>query len=272
MKWTEIISIIEARSQPKFPTLPCHQQFSDGFNQTPQPITYDKLMKENFENTFSRTRFPLFEDAGQCGIDILAYYRSFHRSQHGWGIYIIDAGVDFVAKKIMELDSKDNNCVSRLDAEYLAKHKLLLHELGHHATEIVHSVLETDSSNPRLNSYRKYIAAKNSNFQLHDNEEAVCNWNVKKKKRHFKIRAQNYYGIARNFMLNYQPDGYKHFENIAPRNYHEKIMQFSPSMSKETKATLKKEFNMHSKLKMVMPFTKKRKEKAFQVPIYLIRT
>ena len=99
MKWTGIISIIEARSQPKFPTLPCYQQFSDGFNQTPQPITYDKLMKENFENTFSRTRFPLFEDAGQCGIDLLAYYRSFHRSQHGWGIYIIDAGVDLSQKK-----------------------------------------------------------------------------------------------------------------------------------------------------------------------------
>ena len=275
MKWTEIISIIEARSQPKFPILPCYQQFSDGFNQTPQPITYDKLMKENFENTFSRTRFPLFEDAGQCGIDLLAYYRSFHRSQHGWGIYIIDAGVDFVAKKIMELDSKDNNVsttnkISPLDAEYLAKHKLLLHELGHHATEIVHSVLETDSSNPRLNSYRKYIAAKNSNFQLHDNEEAVCNWNVKKKKRHFKIRAQNYYGIARNFMLNYQPDGYKHFEKIEPRNYLKKITM--PPLPQKTESDLKKQFTIHSRLNMVKPFTKKREEKAFQVPIYLIRT
>ena len=108
---------------------------------------------------------------------------------------------------------------------------------------------------------------------LHDNEEAVCNWNVKKKKKHFKIRAQNYYSIARNFMLNFQPDGYKHFEKIAPRNYLKNIMEPGSSMSKEIKAALKKEFNTHSKLKMVMPLTKKMEENAaIQVPIYLIRT
>ena len=270
MKWTEIISIIEARSQPKFPILPCYQQFSDRFNQTPQLITYDKLMKENFENTLGPDDASFFEDAGQCGIDLLAYYRSFHRSQHGWGIYIIDAGVDSVAKKIMELDSKDNNCVSRLDAEYLAKHKLLLHELGHHATEIVHSVLETDPMYPSPNSYRKYIAGKNSSKSLHDNEEAVCNWNVKKKKRHFKIRAQNYYDVARDFMLNCQPDGYKHFEKIAPRNYLKKITM--PLLPQKTESDLKKQFTIHSRLNMVKPFTKKREEKAFQVPIYIIRT
>ena len=278
MKWTEIIPIIEAREQPKFPILFCYEQFFRS-KQTPQQITYDKLMKENFENTLEREDASFFEDTvGQCGPDALAYYRSLHRSQHDWGIYIIDAGVDFVAKKIRELATKDNISLSRLDAEYLAKHKLLLHELGHHATEIVHSVLETDSNNPRLNSYRKYIAGKNSaknpsaSKSLHDNEEAVCNWNVKKKKRHFKIRAQNYYSIARNFMLNYQPDGYKHFEKIAPRNYLKNIMMPDPRLPQKTKSRLKKQFTVHSRLNMVKPFTKKKEEKAFQVPIYLIRT
>jgi hypothetical protein len=162
--------------------------------------------------------------------------------------------------------------LSRPDAEYLAKHKLLLHELGHHATEIVHSVLETDPMYPSPNSYRKYIAGKNSSKSLHDNEEAVCNWNVKKKKRHFKIRAQNYYDVARDFMLNYQPDGYKHFEKIAPRNYLKNIMMPDPRLPQKTKSRLKKQFTVHSRLNMVKPFTKKKEEKAFQVPIYLIRT
>ena len=271
MHWQQILRIIEERPRGEFPTLDCERQFFGKFNQNPQRITYDKLMRRNFSIPEDGNLTGYFDDVhGTCGDDALAYYRPFHGQRNDWGIHILEAGVDYLATRIGNLAERDNINLSRLDVEYLAKHKLLLHELGHHATEIVHSVLETDSSNPRLNSYRKYIAAKKSNFQLHDNAEAVCNWNVKKKKKHFKIRAQNYYSIARNFMLNFQPDGYKHFEKIAPRNYLKKITM--PPLPQKTESDLKKQFTIHSRLNMVKPFTKKREEKAFQVPIYLIRT
>ena len=45
-----------------------------------------------------------------------------------------------------------------------------------------------------------------------------------------------------------------------------------PRLPQKTKSRLKKQFTVHSRLNMVKPFTKKKEEKAFQVPIYLIRT
>ena len=273
MHWQQILRIIEERPRGEFPTLDCERQFSTRFNKNPQRITYDKLMRRNFSIPEDGSLLGYFDDVhGTCGDDALAYYRPFHGPRNDWGIHILEAGVDYLATRIGNLAERDNINLSRLDVEYLAKHKLLLHELGHHAVEISHSLLEINPDHPIRDSYRRYRRAKQNEQMLHENEEAVCNWNVKKKKRHFKIRAQNYYDVTRDFMLNYQPDGYKHFEKIAPRNYLKNIMVPDPRLPQETKSSLKKQFTIHSRLSMVKPFTKKKEEKAFQVPIYLIRT
>ena len=280
MDWTEITAYLQTvvGTHPKFPTLPCQQQLFSRFNQTPKLITYDDLIRENFENKSKSKRFRLlFDDEiqGHCGSDVLAYYLSFHGNKK-WGIYIIDAGVDYLASEIMKLAPRHKIPLSRLDAEYLAKHKFLLHELGHHAVEIVHTLLDWEYNCP--NSYEMHIE-RQLQGQLrraqtpHDHEEAVCNWNVTKNKPNFEIRAQNHINTISDFMLS-QPLGYKDFGNITARNYLENIMDAGTAtgLTKETKSDLKKQFRAHSKLDKVKPLTKCMKMKWTQVPIYLIRT
>ena len=283
MDWTEIKAYLQTREdRPSrdFPILPCQQKFFQRNNQTPKLITYDDLIRENFENKSKSKHFRLlFGDLiqGHCGSDVLAYYRSFHGSKN-WGIYIIDAGVDYLASEIMKLAPRHKISLSRLDAEYLAKHKFLLHELGHHAVEIVHTLLARDYNRP--DSYKIHIDNKLQQSRhlpkdqtLHNHEEAVCNWNVTKNKLNFEIRAQNHINTISDFMLT-QPLGYKDFGKITARNYLENIMDAGTAtgLPKDTKSYLKKQFRAHSKLDKVKPLTKKKKMKWTQVPIYLIRT
>ena len=195
MDWTEIKAYLQTeRPRHKFPILPCQQQLFHRFNQTPKLITYDDLIRENFENKSDpEVVRNYFDDlTHDCGSDVLAYYLPFHGNKK-WGIYIIDAGVDYLASEIMKLAPRHKIPLSRLDAEYLAKHKLLLHELGHHAVEIVHTLLALDYNRP--NSYKIHIDNKLQQSRhppkgqtLHNHEEAVCNWNVTKNKLNFEIR------------------------------------------------------------------------------------
>ena len=279
MDWTEIKAYLQTREdRPSrdFPILPCEQKFFNRNDHTPKPITYDDLMRKNFED--KAENFRLYDDLIQdCGSDVLAYYRSFHGSKN-WGIYIIDAGVDYLASEIKKLSSRHKIPLSRLDAEYLAKHKLLLHELGHHAVEIVHTLLTWNYKRP--DSYEIHIKNKlrqSADYWkdqvLHDHEEAVCNWNVTKNKLNFEIRAQNHISTISDFMLS-QPLRYKDFGKITARNYLENIMDamVATDLPKDTKSYLKKQFRAHSKLDKVKPLTKQKKMKWTQVPIYLIRT
>ena len=282
MDWEEIKAYLQTeRPHHKFPILPCQQQLFHRFNQTPKLITYDNLIRKNFELPKSKSKHSrlLFGDLiqGHCGSDVLAYYLSFHGNKK-WGIYIIDAGVDYLASEIMKLAPRHKIPLYRRDAEYLAKHNLLLHELGHHAVEIVHTLLAWDYSRP--DSYKIHIDNKLQQRRhppkgqtLHNHEEAVCNWNVIKNKLNFEIRAQNHINTISDFMLT-QPLGYKDFGKITAQNYLENIMDAGAAtgLPKDTKSYLKKQFRAHSKLDKVKPLTKKKKMKWTQVPIYLIRT
>ena len=277
MDWTEIDAYLQTVVRPrrKFPILPCQQELFRKFKQTPKPITYDDLIRENVEDK-SKLLVPIFDDlTGNYGSDALAFYLPFHGNIN-WGIYIIDAGVDYLASEIMKLAPRHKIPLSRLDAEYLAKHKFLLHELGHHAVEIVHTLLDWEYNCP--NSYEMHIE-RQLQGQLrraqtpHDHEEAVCNWNVTKNKPNFEIRAQNHINTISDFMLT-QPLGYKDFGKITARNYLENIMDAGTAtgLTKETKSDLKKQFRAHSKLDKVKPLTKWKEMRWTQVPIYLIRT
>ena len=281
MDWTEIDAYLQTVVRPrrKFTILPCQQELSRMVRWKPKPITYDDLIRENFEDK-SKLLVPIFDDlTGNYGSDALAFYLPFHGNIN-WGIYIIDAGVDYLASEIMKLAPHHKIPLSRLDAEYLAKHKLLLHELGHHAVEIVHTLLAWNYNRPdsyeihidnKLQQRSQHLPPEDQTF--HNHEEAVCNWNVIRNKLNFEIRARNHINTISDFMLT-QPLGYKDFGKITGRNYLENIMDVRTAIGlpKETKINLKKQFRAHSKLDKVKPLTKKKKENWTQVPIYLIRT
>ena len=286
MHISEIDDVIgSSRNHPSH-RLPCEEEFFHQFPQTPRPITYDELMRlycgdtsKPFRKFFDHSQ----HDDMNCSIDVLAYYLPFHGARRDWGIYIIDAGVDYLAKRILELNQEQNipsqeyYPLTQPDAEYLAKHKLLLHELGHHATEIVHSLLELYPNNSIQYSYSSTRRPGTRGQMLRENEESVCNWNVKKHKHDFEIRALNNYDVINDFMLS-QPSGYKNFEQITGQNFLEKILDvrltggLAHQMPQQIRADLENEFARHSKLSRVRPRSIHEPKIGFVVPIYLIQT
>ena len=94
-KATRLMFAKAKKSKVKLVRLACH---FEEFNQAPQPITYDELMRENFENTAAPLPVNFDDTMGQCGTDALAYYLPFHGNAN-WGIYILDAGVDILAEE-----------------------------------------------------------------------------------------------------------------------------------------------------------------------------
>ena len=268
MHWQQILRIIEERPRGEFPTLDCERQFSTRFKKNPQRITYDKLMRRNFSIPEDGNLLGYFDDVhGTCGDDALAYYRPFHGPRNDWGIHILEAGVDYLATRIGNLAERDNINLSRLDVEYLAKHKLLLHELGHHAVEISHSLLEINPDHPIRDSYRQHQISKQNEQILHQDEEAVCNWNVTKKKNQLKIRALNHFNIISDFM-HMQPDGYNNFESITNQNFLERIgIRLQPGLPQRD--NLEREFRQHSNLSRLKPRSARSIRYGFAVPIYL---
>ena len=277
MDWEQIANIIESRGQTRFPTLPCEEQFFGQFkqiqanSQTPQQITYDQLMRENFENTLAPFRQFFAKAMQTCSVDVFAYYLPFHGNGN-WGIYILDAGVDMLATSLIHLS---DHTLSRLDAEYLAKHNLLLHELGHHAVEIVHTSLEIDPNNPVPSSYRSTRLPGTQAQRFHENEEAVCNRSVKWNKSKFEIRTLSHFDVVSDFMRT-QPPGYNRFWKIKNSNLLENILdtRLTGPLQPETRSNLEKEFFRHSTLPRVRPnsIIGFNNPIGFEVPIYLIRT
>ena len=271
MDWFTITEIAESRGHTGFPTLPCQEQFFGRFNQTPQLITYDQLMRENFKNTSAPLRAYFDDVMNTCSVDVLAYYLPFHGNSN-WGIYILDAGVDILTTSLIHLS---DHTLSRPDAEYLAKHKLLLHELGHHAVEIVHTSLEIDPNNPVPGSYRSTRLPGAQAQRFHENEEAVCNRSVKWNKSEFEIRALSHFDVVSDFMLR-QPPGYNRFGEIRNSNLLENILdtRLTGPLQPETSSNLEKEFFTHSKLPRERPGADNglNNRIGFVVPLYLIRT
>jgi hypothetical protein len=273
----QIDNIVENR-RGRFPFLECQERFLNQFNQVPHEITYDELMRQNFEGT-AHPFHQFFQDAPEtCSVDVLAYYLPFHGNAN-WGIHIVDAGVDTLAMRILHIAEILHIDLSRVDAEYLAKHKLLLHELGHHAVEIVHTALELDPNRPIRDSYRatRLPGRLAQNQRFHENEEAVCNWNVKRhpNKSNFKIRALDYFNPIENFMTT-QPPGYNRFHEITNRNFLENIIdtRLTGVLPHQNQIQLEREFAQHSRLSRVKPRSVIgwNNPIGFVVPTYLIRT
>ena len=89
MDWTEIDAYLQTVVRPrrKFTILPCQQELSRMVRWKPKPITYDDLIRENFEDK-SKLLVPIFDDlTGNYGSDALAFYLPFHGNIN-WGIPI----------------------------------------------------------------------------------------------------------------------------------------------------------------------------------------
>jgi len=268
MHWQQILRIIEEHPREEFPIFDCERRFFTGLS-NPQIITYDELMHRNFSIPEDANLLQDFHNKHQtCGYDALAYYQPFHGQRNDWGIHILEEGVDYLATRIGDLAERDNNNnLSRLDVEYLAKQKLLLHELGHHAVEISHSLLEINPDHPIRDSYRQHQISKQNEQILHQDEEAVCNWNVTKKKNQLKIRALNHFNIISDFM-HMQPDGYNNFESITNQNFLERIgIRLQQGLPQ--RHNLESEFRQHSNLSRLKPWSARAITYGFAVPIYL---
>ena len=75
LDWEHIAEIIESRGHTGFPTLECEENFFSHQAQiqsTTQPITYEQLMRENFENKSAPLRAFFDNVMDTCSVDVLA--------------------------------------------------------------------------------------------------------------------------------------------------------------------------------------------------------
>jgi len=145
------------------------------------------------------------------GIDVLAWYRSFHwKPQYRWGIYILDKGIYYLAQKVFS-KAQQTSLYERpydlLDLLQQSFRLLFLHEFFHFLTDIAASTLEIGNPSPTLLyvNYVKnvYLKSRHPNEPL---EEALANAFAYEKFSGKKVCKQ-----LRNFMEN-QPHGYSAFK------------------------------------------------------------
>jgi hypothetical protein len=223
-------------------------------------ITYNDLLRHNYPNRLNH-RYNLLVG---CGIDVLAFYIPFHfhSAPRPWGIYIKDDGVSYL-RQIFSQTVHQSIPLTYGNATNLALINLLLHELGHFGVEMLYTDLENLPALAQNNiTYENHANEKITNPQVEHNEEAFCNWNVKRQSKFFKLEVENveidYYPIIDEFMRN-QPLGYRDFSEISNLNYGNNVITAQVFHVSKTK------FRRHLGLDMVTrPYPK--------VPLYLVQS
>jgi len=194
-------------------------------NRIPEPITYNQLRQINIPEDPPATLDDLVEE---FGIEILAYYIPFHfhRPDRPWGIYLRRVGIAHVRHRLVQIAGRDGyNFQNTLEIPTdVAVDILLLHELRHHAIEVVFARLELLGLGWN-NAYQEYKETKRHDEVLHANTEAICNASVANQRKPFKTDYQpprtppplpnhisylDWRGYVRQFMRG-QPGGYHDF-------------------------------------------------------------
>ena len=146
-------------------------------NRIPEPITYNQLRQINIpEGPPGNQLHGLVEE---FGIEILAYYIPFHfhRPDRPWGIYLRKVGIDHVRRRLMEIAGRDGHNFRNLAIPTnVAEHILLLHELRHHAIEVVFTRAELLGDT--RDEYQQYITRKRNHNNISSDTEAICNASV----------------------------------------------------------------------------------------------
>ena len=190
-----------------------------GFGKRMQPLTLEKpkpLLKIDKETLLSNT-LKFLEQLKIKQVVINVHYMGDQIIQ-----YIKEDGVSYLKDKFSQTIDQSIP-LSFDDATDLALRTLFLHELGHFGVEMLHTELENIRALAQNNiTYHNYVNEKNNNPQLEHNEEAFCNWNVKRQSMSFKFEVANveidYYPLIDDFMRN-QPPGYRNFTEISNLNY-----------------------------------------------------
>lgn len=151
------------------------------------------------------------------GIDLLAWYRSFHwNPPERWGIYIVDRGVYYLAQKVfqpvqMSFYDRPFNTLDLLQQSFRL---LFLHEFFHFITDVAASAIEVSTRRvPHYINYVKNVYLKPTVTNEYEPiEEALANAFAYRKflntpgEKRKQLRKQ-----LRDFMKN-QPNGYRAFD------------------------------------------------------------
>lgn len=151
---------------------------------------------------------------GMAGLDVLAFYKSFRflgrpPFRGCWGIFLLDAGIEGLARDLNELSPS----VSHLEARKFATEILLAHERYHFWIDTWALGQEiTPLSSPLLKRYEYYIASKRSvALTPYDFEESLANYYVFKKLRGRKFsNGQSVSSSLRKVLLD-APSPYSDF-------------------------------------------------------------
>lgn len=116
--------VLGAEAQPR---KPAEQRRMDEYDRSHEPAA-----------SWDAPPLPSDRTTARDGIEALAWYCPFHFwSKEKWGIYILDAGIEYLAAKLRPTSDA-------LDAELEALRILQNHEFVHFATEIAISTIELD--------------------------------------------------------------------------------------------------------------------------------
>jgi len=162
----------------------------------------------------------LLRNFEEDGIDTLAWYRSFHYEPiYKWGIYILDTGIYYLAKKFeLQYDPSEITPETRQQCIHDAVDLLYYHELFHFYTDLAGANLEILESR---SVYVDYFQKRYTDGWLQSDgapanipaklEEALANEFSRFKTT--KNRTQQYKDALATFMKN-QPSGYAQWEAV----------------------------------------------------------
>lgn len=178
------------------------------------------------------------------GTDALAWYCSYHSYPEGkWGIFILDAGVHYLAMKIFGLQTKlsagslmeSHGDFKSIDNSFRV---LFFHEYFHFLTDVASSVLEIASGSPARPLYSDYmrrVYGNKTGSAEEPLEEALANAYA------FNRFASNRWSVAhrqqlRIFMKN-QPNGYGAFAKYIDSGFNNGLRNLGASIADSTPRT-----------------------------------
>jgi len=171
------------------------------------------------------------------GIEVLAWYRSFHwNPTDKWGIYILDSGIYYIAQTVFNgvpQISRYGRPYNTLDLLCQSFRLLFLHEFFHYITDISATLIELGDKSPQKR-YVPYFKNIYQNIYLHPTthdepiEEALANAYA-----YNRFQGRDIRNRIRNFMRG-QPSGYSAFEEYIGKNFRYGTRRLGSCIGQET--------------------------------------
>jgi len=199
-----------------------------------ESLKYDEITHRQFDMDLTDEDYRRLEgfvrDIGMCE-HILAYYHPLHQDGEGgkrWGIYLVEEGVKYLAKKISIISENNDYPLEVNDCVTLSMKKLMLHEQFHYAVEVIATYLQDTHHRPY---YLPYLDDKSRDLNKKLVEEGLCNSFVSRSSE-LSLRKDGNVGAnpletvtSVDFkpyihqIMNDQPAGYKHYKKYTRQPY-----------------------------------------------------